>query len=507
LKASFGEGKASMNLTERTLSNGAWQFSLVAFRTIAQLGVIAVLARLLTPEDFGLVAIANVTIGFVAMFTRFGLGQALVQRKDLTERHVRVSFTIAILSAVLLAGLLIISAPLVSSIFRNQSVTPVLRVLSLSFVLVNLGTVAEFLLIRDLAFDRLFRATVLTFTLGYSLAGISLALMGFGAWALVGATLATDLVSSIALTRLQPHSKRLLLSKKELKELIHFGGGITLANLANYLANTGDYFIVGRWLGAASLGIYQQAFNVMLLPAKYLGDVLDRVLFASASLVQEKSDSLAKGYRQSTSVVNLILMPLSVMMIVLAPEIILTLFGSKWQEAILPLQILLISVTFRTMSRISDAFIHAVGAVYDSALRKYIYAALLIAGSIIALPWGIVGVAVAVTLAALSNYFLIVKLGLRLTSIKWQDHLLDLSPGMLLSVVILAPTMITVNYLRGMISLPLITLIISLFVALGTVIGFTLIFPQAIGSAGNWLLKEMMKLSQNIVKSLRHKLC
>jgi O-antigen/teichoic acid export membrane protein len=330
--------------------------------------------------------------------------------------------------------------------------------------------------------------------------------MGFGAWALVGATLATDLVSSIALTRLQPHSKRLLLSKKELKELIHFGGGITLANLANYLANTGDYFIVGRWLGAASLGIYQQAFNVMLLPAKYLGDVLDRVLFASASLVQEKSDSLAKGYRQSTSVVNLILMPLSVMMIVLAPEIILTLFGSKWQEAILPLQILLISVTFRTMSRISDAFIHAVGLVYDSAMRKYIYASLLIVGSVIALPWGIVGVAIAVTLAALLNYVLIVQLGLSLTNIRWRDHLHDLFPGMVISSVIVGPTMIAANSLRATASLPPITLIISLLVTLGTATGFILIFPQTLGPAGTWFLREMTAFSQNIAKSFRQRL-
>lgn len=495
-----------MNLTKRTLSNGSWQFSLVSFRTIAQLVVIAILARLLTPEDFGLVAVANVAIGFIATFTRFGLGQAIVQRKDLTERHIRVSFTFALLSAVLFAGLLVISAPLISLIFRNQSVIPILRALSLSFVFVNLGIVAEFLLMRDLAFDRLFRATVVTFTFGYSLIGISFALMGLGAWALVGATLATDLVSSVALIRLRPHSKKLLLSKKEFKELVHFGGGITLANFANYLASASDYFIVGRWLGAASLGIYQQAFNVMLLPAKYLGDVLDRVLFASASLVQDKSESLAKGYRQSTSIVNLILMPISVVMIVLAPEIILTMFGSKWQEAILPLQILSIGVTFRTMGRISDAFIHAVGSVYSSALRKYIYASLVIVGSLICLPWGIVGVAIAVTLATLLNYMLIIKLGLSLTNIRWRDHLHDLLPGVVLSIVVVLPTVITVSSLREVVSLPLIILIISSLVSLGIATAFILIFPQTLGPSGTWFLKEMVVFSQNAAKFLKQRL-
>jgi O-antigen/teichoic acid export membrane protein len=451
------------------------------------------LARLLTPADFGLVAIANVVIGFIAMFTRFGLGQALVQRKELTQAHIRVGFTIVLLSAFLLTILLIIAAPLFSTFFQNDSVTSVLQVLSLSFLLTNLGTVAEFLLIRDLAFDRLFRATVLTYTVGYALVGIGMAIMDYGVWALVGATLGTDLVKSLILIRLRPHAKRPLLAKKEFKDLIHFGGGITLANLANYMANTADYFIIGRWLGAAPLGIYQQAFNVMLLPARYLGDVLDRVLFASASHVQDQAQSLKRGYRKSMSIINLILMPTSVMMLILAPEIVLTMFGSQWEEAILPLQILLVGVAFRTTSRISDAFVHAMGSVYESAVRKYVYVLLVIIGSWAAMPWGIPGVAVAVTLAVTMNYLLIVQLCLRITETSWREHLQDLAPGFFLSLVVLTSAFLSSEILRNIAFVELIVLAGSLLIVFIVTSLFLWLLPHALGPSGTWLSQEMSK--------------
>ena len=482
-----------MSLTKRTLIGGSWQFSLIAFRTIAQLLVIAILARLLTPGDFGVVAIANLVIGFIASFTQIGLGQALVQRKDLTQRHIRVGFTIAIVSAVLLATLLIIIAPLFSQFFRNQSLTPILRVFSLVFLLTNIGAVAEYLLIRDLAFDRIFRATVLTYTFGYALVGISMALMDYGAWSLVGATLATELVKSIALIRLRPHPKKPLLAKKEAQELIYFGGGITLANLATYLSNTGDYFVIGRWLGPSALGIYQQAFNVMLLPAKYLGDVLDQVLFASASRVQDKAQSLTDGYRQAIRIINLALMPISVIIIVLAPEIVLIMFGSQWTGAIVPLQILSIGIAFRTISRISGAFVHAKGAVYSSASRTYLYALAVIIGSVVGLRWGVVGVATAVTIAVFANYFLILELGLRLMAISWQEHLKDLFPGFLLGIIALIPAIVSANILREVISFNPLVIISSLFITFLVIVGFLWLFPQALGPGGTWLLNEARK--------------
>lgn len=482
-----------MNLTRQTLSSGGWQFSLIAFRTVAQLTVIAILARLLTPEDFGLVGIANIVIGFVAMFTQFGLGQALVQRKELTEIHIRVGFTLTLLSAAGLTILLVVSAPLFSEFFQEDAVTPILRALSMSFLLTNLGSVAEFLLVRELAFERLFRATILTYTLGYAFIGISMAFMGFGVWAIVGATLATDLVQSITLLHLKPHPKKPLLAKQEVKELLHFGGGVTLSNFANYLASMGDYFIVGRWLGASPLGIYQQAFNVMLLPARYLGDVLNRVLFASASQVQDKAASLARGYRRSMSIINLALMPVSVVMFVLAPEIILTLFGSQWQEAILPLRILLIGVAFRTTSRISDAFVHALGAVYRSAARKYIYAVVVVVGSLIGMRWGIIGVATAVTIAVLVNYVLILDLSLRMTAISWREHISDLAPGALFSLVVLLPAIGSSVLLRGMSLLPPIVLAGSLLITFLFTAAFLRLMPNTLGPSGMWLSHEMWR--------------
>lgn len=492
-----------MELTKRTLSSGGWQFSQIAFRTIMQLLVLAVLARLLSPSDFGLVAIANVVIGFVGGFTQFGLGQAIVQRKDLSSRHIRVGFTVAILLAAVLSFTLFAIAPLLAEFFRNLSVTSILRALSLSFLFTNFGAVAEFLLIRDLAFNRIFLATVLAYALGYAFVGIGLAATGYGAWSLVGAALSTELVKSVSLNWLRPYPKKPLLAEKELRELMHFGGGITLANLANYFANTGDYFVVGRWLGSSALGIYQQAFHVMLLPAKYLGDVLDQVLFASASRIRDQAQSLASGYCRAMSIINLILLPISMFMMILSPEIVRVMFGTQWDAAVLPLQIMLIGVSFRTLSRITGAFVSARGAVYENALRASFYALLVIVGSIVGVRWGVVGVAVAVTAAVLTNYIFMLHLGLGQMHIGWRRHARDLLPGILMSIIVLIPTAIVAHVSRGLTSSAFIVLVTSSSVVAITLITFLRLFPRALGNAGSWLLSTVIQTFPRLGRLLR----
>lgn len=451
-----------------------------------QIGVIAIMARLLTPADFGLIAVANLVIGFAAMFTQFGLAKAIVQKKNLTEVDIRVGFTTSVAMALFLAALLYLFAPLIAQFFRNSDVVPIMRMLSFSFVLSNIGVISEALLTRKLAFKKLFWVTFWAYSFGYALVGIVLALMGYRVWALVYATLATKLVESVVLLVLQPHPKRPTFQRKELGELIHYGGGVTLSALFKYVANNGDYFVIGRWLGSAALGVYQQAFNILVIFARYLGDVLERVLFATASLIQDEQARLTRAYTRSLSLINLILLPLSIFMIILAPEIILVYLGGQWTEAIVPMQILLVGLTFRSQSRISDAFAHAVGEVYQPALRKAIFAAIIIVGSLIGQFWGITGVSTAVTLAMILDCVLVVELGLRLTHTPHKEYVHNMLPGIYMGGLVLLIGWPFASLLRTLFEGSFWILLMSVL-ATGILLGSIIILtPAVLGTSGLW---------------------
>lgn len=473
-----------MSLTSRTVNSTFWQSSAVAFQAVVQLMVVAVLARLLEPADFGLIAVANLVIGFAGMFTQFGFSQAIIQKKILTSIDIRVAFSLSLTTAFAMMISLLLTAPIFARFFRNPGVVPVLQVLSFSFLFANLGIVAESLLVRELAFKKLFWVSLLSYTVGYALVGISLAMLGYGVWALVSAALAVRLMRSIILIWVQSHPKRPSFKRRELHELLRYGGGITLSAQLKYVANNGDYFVIGRWLGPAALGIYQQAFNIVVTFSRYLGDVLEKVLFATASRIQGESDRLARSYSLSLSLVNFLLLPISVIIIVLAPEMVWVYLGPKWMEAVLPTQILAVGLMFRNQSRISDAFVNAMGTVYKTAARKAVFATVVVLGSLIGQQWGIVGVAVAVTFAMILDYLLVLELGIRLTKVGWKQYMVDMLPGIAMSGIVLVVTFSIATFLRSLNAGPFWVLIGSLLATLLVVATVVGLFPPVLGATG-----------------------
>ncbi len=307
-----------------------------------------------------------------------------------------------------------------------------------------------------------------------------------GCGRLVYGTLATKLVESAVLLILQPHPKRPIFQRKELGELIHYGGGVTLSALFKYVANNGDYFVIGRWLGSATLGIYQQAFNILVIFARYLGDVLERVLFATASIIQDEQARLTRAYALSLSLINLILLPLSTFMIILAPEIILVYLGGQWTEAIVPMQILLVGLTFRSQSRISDAFAHAVGEVYQPALRKAIFAVTIIVGSLIGQSWGIIGVSTAVTFAMILDCVLVVELGLRLTHTPRKEYVHNMLPGIYMGGLALLIGWLIASLFRTLFDGSFWILLMSVLVTGILLVSFIILTPAILGKSGLW---------------------
>ncbi|NIX78088.1 lipopolysaccharide biosynthesis protein [Microvirga terricola] len=423
-------------LTERTVLGLVWTSLAMGAQALMQLVALIMLARLLPPSKFGVFAAALIVTSFCAIFSELGVGPAIVQRPTLKQRHIRVGFTLSVLLSFVAGGLVWAAAPYIARFFQIPDLAEVVRAISLGFPLQGVSMVAQALAQRDLRFRWLAAIDAGAFAAGFVIVAPVLAWFDFGIWALVGAYLTQQGLRMIILLVGQPHSKRLLLERRAIKELLYFGGGFTLARIGNYLANQGDNLVVGRWLGPQALGLYTHAYQLMAAPAVLVGQVLDRVLFPTMALVQLEPQRLARAYRSGISACALVILPASVIVGIVADEIVLVLLGPAWSGVIFPLRILAFGMLFRTSYKLSDSIARATGAVYARAWRQAVFAGAVVLGSLIGQLWGLGGVAFGVFSAIGLNFVLMAHLSLRLTGMSGSEFCRAHLPGIALAAIL-----------------------------------------------------------------------
>ena len=472
-------------------------------QALLQLVVVAVLARLVTPADFGVVNAVMIVIGFSAIFSRAGLGPALVQRKELTSRHVATAYVASPLIGLFVGAIIWLGAPMLSHLFRMNGAEPMLRALACVFPIKGIGVIGESLLERELRFRWLANLEVASFAIGYGLVGVVAALLGWGAWALVAANLGESLVKTATLLVVRRPPRRLFVDRRALGELVHFGGGFTIGRYFNYLALQGDNIVVGRWLGPVALGLYGRAYQLMANPAALFGDVLDKVLFPTMARVQDDPAQLRATYRRGITLIALVMLPASVVLFVLAPELIRVALGPMWGGVVAPFRILAVGMLFRTSYKMSDAIARATGNVYRRALRQVLYAAFVVGGAILGQRWGINGVALAVFCALAANFAVMAQLGLEVTGMTSRQFAAAHMPPLLLAGVALLAVQPSAALLRA-IGLPgLGVALVAGALALGACGIAIRRFPALfLGPDGMW----MLSLVQGQVPAIRRSL-
>jgi O-antigen/teichoic acid export membrane protein len=448
------------DLTHRTLNGLLWAAWGKIAHGVLQLAIVAVLARLLAPADFGVASAALVVIGLSSIVSQLGLGSALVQRPKLEDRHTDSSFIASVALGLALGGLVWIAAPYAATFFRIAEVEPVLRALATVFPLQGVSVVAESLAKRELRFRWLANVDVVSYGLGYGLVAIALAAYGLGVWSLVWGEIAKTVFRDVLLLADRRPQLRRLPDSRALKELLYLGGGFTLGRIANYLALHGDALVVGRTLGSVALGLYGRAYQLMTAPAIALGGILDNVLFPAMARVQGDPARLAAAYRRGVSLLAVTMLPFSVAVFVLAPEIIRVLLGPKWTGAVVPFQILTVGMTFRTSYKMSDSLARATGAVYRRAWRQIVYAMLVMAGALIGQRWGLAGVAGGVVIAVSVNFALMAQLSLSVVPVTWGQFARTHLPAAALGMAV-APVLWGAAQLGRQVGLPAVAVLMS----------------------------------------------
>jgi len=373
-------------------------FSQVALQVIRTGGAIVV-ARLLAPEEYGLAMLALVFASLVLVFSDLALGAALVQRKNLTEGDRSTAFWITIGSGIVFTVLgFALSGP-VAALYGEPDVRPLLAVLSLSFIITALGATQQSLLLREMNFRRLETLTVVG-TLAGTVAAVTVAIAGGGAWAIIAQQLAGALITSILMWRASSWRPTLTFSLESARFLANFSGFLVGSRLMYYLHQNADRFLIGRYLGTASLGAYAVAYNVMLAPAARIAQPIQRVLAPAFARMQDEPERIAAAWARVTRLVGMVTIPGLIGVVVVAPDLVPVVLGDQWLAAVPVVQLLAWVGILQALQTVNVDILMARGRTRTLFKFTTCFCIAHVIAFVIGLQWGIVGVAAAYAISS-----------------------------------------------------------------------------------------------------------
>lgn len=432
----------------------------------------AILARLLTQADFGIVALATLATEFLGVVKDLGLGDALIQNREKPEEAANTVFTLNLLLGIILALISYLVAPLVAAYFRQPLVTPLLRVLSLSFALNPLGNVHTVLLRRELAFNKkLIPDTVHAIIKG--LVSIGLALAGSGAWALVIGQIAGVVTGVVVSWIVLPWRPRLQLTSNLANKLMQFGFSLLILDAFSVFEANLDYIIIGRRFGEAVLGVYTLAYRLPEVLVFSLLWVIAKAIFPAYASVQDQPDLLRKGFLVTLRYLTVFAMPICVGLALAADPIIRVVFGSNWLEAIPMLRVLAIYALMTAIGfNVGDVY-KAVGRADILVKLTLIYTATLIPALVLgAIYYGPLGVAFGHLVVSIINMIIRLAIATRFVKVSVIDIPMQLKPSFISGLVLALVTILMLILTRDL--APLVRLIIM--VAAGAVSYLTVLW-------------------------------
>lgn len=321
-----------------------WGAAATLTRFVLQLGAQVVLARTLGPEIFGVFAIGMVVLTFANFLTSFGFSWSLLQRATVQAEDIRFALTWQVTIGLLTAASVYALAPWFADFFKEPQAQFVIQWLSLACLLTAASGPASYLLQRDLNFRAVGLIQVGSYAVGYLLIGIPMALLGWGAAALVAAWLVQASVVLLASYSLKPHASRPLFWYAGAATAIHTGRAVFITNIVNWLLNNMDRVLIGRLLNTHALGLYNVAYNMATMPNSMLLGALQPAFLAAGARLQDQLPRLGRVYLQMLASVLVLVVPAFVFLALVAADLVRLLYGPAWLDAGAVLQILFLSM-------------------------------------------------------------------------------------------------------------------------------------------------------------------
>jgi PST family polysaccharide transporter len=385
----------------------------------------AILARLLTPSDFGLIAMVVVFSNFVAIFSGFGLTSAIVQKKEVSDEALSSSFWINVGLGALLTVALAAFAPLIAAFYAQPRLTPLVVFISITFFIASFGNVQSALLTKRMNFKALGVIGICAIAISGPIA-IFLAFSGYGVWSLAWYTVlstAFTVFFTWIYARWVPH---FLLKLQHMKGLLGFGANFTGFSFVNYFQLNMDNLLVGRFLGSAPLGFYNLAYNLLVFPTGNISGVVGRVMFPALSIIQHDKQLVRDAYITANRYIAAVTFPLMIWMLVTAPQLIRVVYGPKWISVIPLVQIFALAAIEQSVGA-NVGWIFLSQGRTDTLFKVGVFTTVVVViAFVVGLRGGVEGIVIAYTIATYLLAYPVFAIAFRLIDMKVKDGLAPL---------------------------------------------------------------------------------
>jgi PST family polysaccharide transporter len=483
----------AQHVARRTRRGISWNLLGAVSTNAMRVVAIAVLGRMVTSEEFGVVA-AAVSVNVILYSIRdVGVGQALVQRKHLEPDHFTTAFAVSLYLGLGLALGLLLAAPLIARLYHIPESADVIRVLGGLFALRGVSATSRMICQRELQFRAIAIVDAVAFAVG-TIASIGAAVAGLGPWALVIGYVVEEALSTTMYLWVSPPRWSLAIDRARFRELMTFGTGQTVAQIAGILATYGDNFVVGNVLGARALGNYTRAYEWIKFPSTVFASIVGNVLFPAFARLQDQKAQLALSFRRVTFINALVLLPASAALIIVAPEAIRVLVGPGWDAAILPFRILAMTMLLRTNQKLGALVAQAAGAVNAVAVAFIVYMAVVVGGALLSIRWGIEGVAATTSIAIAVVCTWCMALAIRVSQIPVREVLGAHAPGLGLAALVAAVAWPLAHVLRATAIPGPALFVVVMVAAVAVCLGAVAILVRRGGGDFAWLATEIRNL-------------
>jgi len=383
-----------MDLRKQVLSGLGWSGGGRLLSQLFTWAVTIVVMRLLSPGDYGLMAMAGFFINFLALLNELGLGAALIQKKDIYESFLRQIFGLLLISNVIFFLFLSASAPIIANFFNDQRLSPIIRISSIQFLMMSFSIIPQSLLMRSIDFRKLSIIDLISAITG-SLVTLMFAVIGYGVWSLVFGSLAINFVRTVGLIGASRFICLPSFSIKGLGQAVFFGGYVMGSRVLWFFYTQADTFIIGKLLGKELLGYYSVSMQLASLPMDKTSGIINQVAFPAFSSIQDDCQRVSSYFLKAVRIGSLFAFPILWGMSSIAPELVAVLLGDKWPNASLPLQLLSLVIPFRMISNLMSPALLGLGRPDISFYNTLLGFVVMPIAILIFTHWGLSGVCLA----------------------------------------------------------------------------------------------------------------
>lgn len=422
------------NLKSKILSSLIWKLSERVGTQGIQFVIQIILARLLTPEDYGLIAIIMIFIAFANVFVQSGFGTALIQKKEADEEDFSSVFYLSFVIAGILYCILYFIAPLISNFYKNVELTKLLRVLSLTLFLGTFNSIQNTIIAKNMDFKKQFLSSLVAGLIS-GLIGILMAYNNFGVWSLVFQQLSNQLTICVILTIVVKWKPKLVFSFYKIKQMFIFGSKLLISSLLDALYMNITSLVIGKVYTPIMLGFYNRGSQFPQLIVSNFNGSIQAVMFPALSAEQENKDRVKDIVRRSIVTSSYIIFPLMVGLIVIAEPMVKILLTDKWLPCVPYLRIFSLSYALWPIHTANLQAINAIGRS-DIFLKleiiKKILGITILLGT---LKYGIYAIAVGVLISGIMSSFINGYPNKKLLNYRYTEQIKDIIPSLLISLI------------------------------------------------------------------------